>query len=113
MTRDGHASLQEEESLNEKLHESEKLITNLSETWEDKLKKTGEFGQGFFVAIVERKVWIRLSLEELFVLFTGKILFVIKPLKNSVFCGILVLCFSAKDTNFDDFDDNDYEGCYW
>ncbi|XP_069985793.1 kinesin-like protein KIF13A isoform X3 [Penaeus vannamei] len=40
VTRDGHASLQEEESLNEKLHESEKLITNLSETWEDKLKKT-------------------------------------------------------------------------
>lgn len=41
MTRDGPASLQEEESLNEKLHESEKLITNLSETWENKLKKTG------------------------------------------------------------------------
>ncbi|XP_045609914.1 kinesin-like protein KIF13A isoform X3 [Procambarus clarkii] len=40
MTRDGPASLQEEESLNEKLHESEKLITNLSETWENKLKKT-------------------------------------------------------------------------
>lgn len=43
MTRDGPASLQEEESLNEKLHESEKLITNLSETWENKLKKTGMF----------------------------------------------------------------------
>lgn len=42
MTRDGPASLQEEESLNEKLHESEKLITNLSETWENKLKKTGK-----------------------------------------------------------------------
>ncbi|KAK3891209.1 hypothetical protein Pcinc_004892 [Petrolisthes cinctipes] len=40
MTKDGPASLQEEESLNEKLHESEKLITNLSETWENKLKKT-------------------------------------------------------------------------
>ncbi|XP_050727701.1 kinesin-like protein KIF13A isoform X3 [Eriocheir sinensis] len=40
MTRDGPGSLQEEESLNEKLHESEKLITNLSETWENKLKKT-------------------------------------------------------------------------
>ena len=41
MTKDGPASLQEEESLNEKLHESEKLITNLSESWENKLKKTG------------------------------------------------------------------------
>lgn len=37
----GRVSLQEEESINEKLHESEKLITNLSETWENKLKKTG------------------------------------------------------------------------
>ncbi|CAL4103220.1 unnamed protein product, partial [Meganyctiphanes norvegica] len=40
MKRDGPASLKEEESLNEKLHESEKLITNLSESWDSKLKKT-------------------------------------------------------------------------
>lgn len=37
---DGSVSIQEA-TINEKLHESEKLITNLSQTWEDKLKKTG------------------------------------------------------------------------
>ncbi|XP_047740142.1 kinesin-like protein KIF13A isoform X2 [Hyalella azteca] len=37
--KDGSASIQEA-SLNAKLHESEKLITNLSQTWEDKLKAT-------------------------------------------------------------------------
>ncbi|KAB7500909.1 Kinesin-like protein KIF13A, partial [Armadillidium nasatum] len=41
----GRVSLQEEESINEKLHESEKLITNLSETWENKLKKTERMHQ--------------------------------------------------------------------
>lgn len=49
MTKDGPASLQEEESLNEKLHESEKLMTNLTETWEDKLKKTGRFSSVLYV----------------------------------------------------------------
>ncbi|MCL4123707.1 UNVERIFIED_CONTAM: hypothetical protein GTU68_014270 [Idotea baltica] len=38
-------TVSEEESINEKLHESEKLITNLSETWENKLKKTERMQQ--------------------------------------------------------------------
>ncbi|KAF2347660.1 Pentapeptide repeat, partial [Trinorchestia longiramus] len=37
--KDGSTSIQEA-SINAKLHESENLITNLSQTWEDKLKAT-------------------------------------------------------------------------